>query len=94
MPIKFLYNRKLGLLSTALGLCLSIAFSGPSPAAGQVRLPTGETMPTSSGTDFLVARHARLLQPDNQPRQKMFGKSLRAVVTSQEIGQMGNAGWI
>jgi hypothetical protein len=49
-------------------------------------------MPTSSGTDFLVARQARLLQPDNQPRQKMLGKSLRAVVTSQEIGQMGNAG--
>ncbi len=36
MPIKFPYDRKLGLLSTALCLCLSIAFSGPSMAEDKV----------------------------------------------------------
>ena len=84
MPIKFLYNRKLGLLSTALGLCLSIAFSGPSMAEDKVPAlnEAAEKILAEVEKDFEeslkdfgeLAGEVYSCKEDKEQREKHFGR--------------------
>jgi len=59
---------------------------------GQVRPEASEKVPNPNGAARFAALRVRHSPSHNQPRQKMFGKSLQLAVTSQGTGHMGNVG--